>query len=69
MHIFDLIETGVSSSELLPMVVGFVAALVSGYLVIRWLLGFLRSRSTAVFSIYCVAAGALCLIVLMARGG
>lgn len=68
-HIFDLIETGVSSSELLPMVVGFVAALVSGYLVIRWLLGFLRSRSTAVFSIYCVAAGALCLIVLMARGG
>lgn len=68
-HIFDLTETGVSSSELVMMLAGFVAALASGYLVIRWLLAFLRTRSTAIFSIYCVAAGALCLIVLMVRGG
>jgi undecaprenyl-diphosphatase len=68
-HIFDLMETGVSRSELTSMLLGFAAALVSGYLVIRWLLGFLRSRSTAVFSIYCVAFGALCLIVMLVRGG
>lgn len=68
-HIVELTQTGVSSSELLMMVVGFIAALLSGYLVIRWLLGYLRTRSTAVFSVYCVAAGALCLIVMMVRGG
>jgi undecaprenyl-diphosphatase len=68
-HIFGLIETGMSSSELVTMLVGFAVSLVSGYLVIRWLLGFLRARSTAVFSVYCVAAGALCLIVLLVRGG
>lgn len=68
-HIFDLMDTGVSPSELVGMLVGFAAALVSGYLVIRWLLGFLRSRSTAVFSMYCVAAGVLCLVVYLVRGG
>lgn len=68
-HIVDLIETGVTSSEVVGMLIGFAAALLSGYLVIRWLLSFLRSRSTAIFSLYCVAAGTLCLIVLMMRGG
>ncbi len=68
-HILDLAEAGVSSSEIAILLVGFAVSLVSGYLVIRWLLGFLRTRSTAVFSIYCVAAGALCLIMLLVRGG
>jgi undecaprenyl-diphosphatase len=68
-HLIDLAQTGVSSSEILLLVAGFASALVTGYLVIHWLLGFLRARSTTIFSIYCVLAGALCLIVLMVRGG
>ncbi|MBN1427371.1 MAG: undecaprenyl-diphosphatase UppP [Anaerolineae bacterium] len=67
-HIFDLFETGINASETGALLIGFISAFVSGYLVIRWLLNFLRSRSTAIFSIYCVLAGTVCLIVLFARG-
>ena len=67
-HLIDLFETGIASSEIVVLLIGFVCALVSGYFVIRWLLSFLRSRSTAIFSVYCVMAGALCLIVLLVRG-
>jgi undecaprenyl-diphosphatase len=52
----------------LPIVVGFVAAAVSGYLCIRWLLGYLQKHSLTVFAAYCAAFGALCLIVGFIRG-
>ncbi|MBN1312668.1 MAG: undecaprenyl-diphosphatase UppP [Anaerolineae bacterium] len=67
-HLIDLFETGVASSEIVMLLVGFVTALISGYFVIRWLLNFLRTRSTAIFSIYCILAGIFCLIVLLVRG-
>lgn len=48
----------------LPIIlVGFVAALLVGYLSIHWLLGFLAKRSFYVFAIYCVLFGALALIL------
>jgi hypothetical protein len=41
---------------LLPVFIpGFIAAAVTGYLVIRWLLGYLVNHSLAVFAIYCAA--------------
>jgi undecaprenyl-diphosphatase len=52
----------------LPIVVGFAAAAVSGYLCIRWLLGYLQKHSLTVFAAYCAAFGALCLIVGFIRG-
>lgn len=56
------------SSLVLPLAAGFFAAAISGYLVIRWLLGYLQRRSLNVFALYRVAFGALCLIVALTRG-
>ena len=52
----DLLKNpGQMSAEALPILVGALVAGVSGYLVIRWLLGFVKNRPLSWFSIYCVA--------------
>jgi undecaprenyl-diphosphatase len=51
----------------LPLVAGFLAAAISGYLCIRWLLGYLQKRSLGVFAAYCIGFGALNLIVVLVR--
>jgi undecaprenyl-diphosphatase len=48
------------------LVAGLTAAAVSGYLCIRWLLRFLRTRTTYSFVIYRVALGVLLLVAVMA---
>jgi undecaprenyl-diphosphatase len=60
--------SGLLSSLAVPLAAGFIAAAISGYLVIRWLLGYLKRRSMNAFAIYRVAFGALCLIIALARG-
>lgn len=47
-------------SELGPAIaVGFLTAAVSGYVVIRWFLGFLKRRSLYWFAAYCAVVGVL----------
>lgn len=50
-----------------PLAVGFLAAALSGYLSIRWLLGYLKSRSLRVFIVYRFIFGGLCLAVGLFR--
>ena len=69
LQLVKLIGAGVGSSETLMLLAGFVAALLTGYLVIRWLLHFLRTRSTLVFAVYCVLASAFSLAIFVIRGG
>ena len=66
-HALDLAAGKIPATELMPMGVGFLAALVSGYLVIGWLLGWIRQRSLAPFGWYRAILGAG-LLVLWARG-
>jgi undecaprenyl-diphosphatase len=66
--LLDLLETETMVGQLPAISVGFVAAAVSGYLCIRWLLGYLQRHSLNVFAIYCVAVSLLTLIVAFARG-
>lgn len=66
-HVLDLAQDKVPASELVPMLVGFVAAFVSGYAVIAWLLGWVRTRSLVPFAIYRCALGAG-LLILWWRG-
>jgi len=40
-----------------PLVLGFLAALVSGYVCIRFLLSFVKTRSLSVFAAYCCIVG------------
>jgi undecaprenyl-diphosphatase len=66
--IADLLETGTLATDLPALAVGFVAAAISGYLCIRWLLGYLQRRSLAVFAGYCALFGLFNLIIALMRG-
>lgn len=50
----DLFEMQNLGSVLPVMIPGFIAAAITGYLAIRWLLGFLVRRSLYPFAAYCV---------------
>ena len=45
-----------------PMVVGFLAAFVSGAAACKWMIGIVRRQKLTSFAIYCLAAGALAII-------
>jgi undecaprenyl-diphosphatase len=44
-----------------PIMIGFFSAAISGYFVIHWLLGFLKSHSMNIFALYCFLMGSLVL--------
>jgi undecaprenyl-diphosphatase len=66
--ILDLVKAGSLAADLPALSISFVAAAVSGYLCIRWLLGYLQRRSLAVFAAYCALFGLFCLAVALVRG-
>jgi len=53
--------------EIGPLVVGLIASLGSGIVAIRFLLGYLRTRSLDVFVLYRFVLAAILLIVWLAR--
>ncbi|OGO06309.1 MAG: hypothetical protein A2Y92_04345 [Chloroflexi bacterium RBG_13_57_8] len=55
---------GEMSAQAPELLVGFVAAGVSGYLAIRLFLAFLRRQKLYPFAVYCVVAGVLAIIFL-----
>ncbi len=64
----DLLEVpGLLAALAAPLLVGFLAAAITGYLSIRWLLGYLKTRSLTIFVIYRFVFGGLCLIVGLIR--
>jgi undecaprenyl-diphosphatase len=63
--IADLLGTGALRSELPALAVGVAAAAITGYLCIRWLLGYLQHHSLRVFAIYCALFGLFCIIVAL----
>jgi undecaprenyl-diphosphatase len=56
------------SGDLLLYVVGFIAAALSGFLAIRFLLGYLRRHSTDIFVYYRWALAVLIIVVALLRG-
>lgn len=63
----DLVEDpSVFETLLVPTIVGFLVSAVTGYIVIKWFLGFVKGRSLAWFAAYCVVVGVLGLIFVPA---
>jgi len=58
----------IARGDLLLFPIGFIAAAVSGYLVIRFLMRFLQTHSTAIFVYYRWALAVLIIVVALARG-
>jgi undecaprenyl-diphosphatase len=52
-----LLEVPNLDAALLPLLLGFLAALLSGYVCIRFLLNYVKERSLTVFAAYCWVAG------------
>jgi undecaprenyl-diphosphatase len=63
----DMATTGVPSDATGPFVVGIVAAAVSGFAAIRWMLGYLQTHNYDVFVVYRLAAAAI-VLALIATG-
>jgi undecaprenyl-diphosphatase len=59
----DLMAAHVTSADLVPMAIGVVVSAVVGYLVIAWLLSWLRRQSLTVFVVYRLLLGAVILAV------
>jgi undecaprenyl-diphosphatase len=63
----EMLSTGIASSDIGPLVVGFLAALIAGLAAIAFLLAYLRRQSTGLFIGYRFAAAAV-LVVLVILG-
>lgn len=61
--LIDLVGDGTLAAQLPAISVGFIAAAISGYICIRWLLHYLQRNSLYVFAIYCTALSILSIIV------
>jgi undecaprenyl-diphosphatase len=66
----DVFQGELTGDQLLPLAIGIAVSAVAGYLVIGWLLGWLRTRSVRVFVVYRVLLGLaiLAFFFLHARG-
>lgn len=63
LQLLDLFEMGKATAHLPPLILGFLAAAISGYLCIRFLISYLQRGRLYVFAIYCWLAGGICLLI------
>jgi undecaprenyl-diphosphatase len=61
--LLDLFKMGNVAAHLPPLILGFLAAAISGYLCIRFLLSYLQRGKLYAFAIYCWLAGGVCLVI------
>jgi len=66
---YDAVNVGLPDGVVLPLIVGMIAAAVTGFLAIAWLLRYVTSHSYDIFVIYriLIGAGVLILIATGAR--
>lgn len=63
----DLIKIKDLGAFMMPLLAGFLAAAVVGYLAIRWLMAYLARNRLYVFAVYCFAIGMAVLIFSLVR--
>src|SRR4051794_10262264 len=63
----ELLGGGLSANDVVPLIVGLVAAAVSGVLAIAFLLSYLRRRSTFIFIAYRFILAALIVLFVLTR--
>lgn len=68
LQLVELFQAGTLGVQLLLLIVGFLAAAMSGYLCIEFLLTYLRQGRLYAFAIYCWLMGMVSLIVFWMRG-
>ena len=66
--LYDLVGQGRLLTDLPSLGIGFLAAAITGYLCIGWLLSFIKRHSLYPFALYCVSFGIVCLAIGVVRG-
>ncbi|MDO5849811.1 MAG: undecaprenyl-diphosphatase UppP [Methanobacteriaceae archaeon] len=66
--VFQLKDVTATNIELLPWIIGFLVAVISGYLAISFLLKLIKERSLDIFAYYCWIVGIIILIGSLAFG-
>ncbi len=59
----DMIKLPHLGQFLPPLMIGFLTALIAGYIAIRWLLAYLTKHSLYIFAAYCVLLGLLIIFI------
>jgi len=67
LQIIDLLRLQTLEAQLLPLAAGFVAAFVSGYACIRFLLNYVKQRSLTAFAAYCAVVGLGSIVLWLLR--
>lgn len=68
LQLVELFRAGAGGAQLAPLIVGFLAAAISGYVCIKFLLAYLQRGRLYVFAAYCWLAGSVSLIIFFTRG-
>ena len=68
LQLIELFQAGAGGANWPPLIVGFLAAAISGYVCIRFLLAYLQRGRLYVFATYCWLAGSVSLIIFLMRG-
>lgn len=55
--VLELLETGILMDALIPLLIGFITAFISGYLALKYLIIILQNRGIHPFAWYCWAVG------------
>jgi undecaprenyl-diphosphatase len=63
----DIVQAQPSNSEIMQLIVGVVTAAILGFVVIRWLLGYVQKHSLRVFLIYRLIFASIVIIVWFMR--
>jgi undecaprenyl-diphosphatase len=63
-EVVEMLESGVGTQELLPMLVGGIASAIFSYGAIAWLLNYLQTRTTWIFVWYRLAFGTVILAAI-----
>jgi undecaprenyl-diphosphatase len=68
LKLIELFQVGAGGANWPSLMVGFLAAAISGYVCIRFLLAYLQRGRLYVFAAYCWLAGSVSLILFLMRG-
>lgn len=67
-NLLDLVEAGVPEAERIPMLFGFLASLLVGYLTIQFLMKYLQKNTLFLFIYYRTALGVIILGLIRFAG-
>lgn len=65
LEVKDLVEIGVSDAQLINLVVGFLAAFISGYYALKYLIIILKKKGFHYFAYYCWVIGGIGLVYFL----